>query len=149
MSRPGVRGLLLAAVLLGTGGLAAELALMEHWDSFSQWVPFAALTLALASTVALLYRATRATVASFRTAMVLLVAVGVVGVWLHYRGNAAFELEIAPGLRGLALTWKALRGAVPALAPGALVQLGLVGLIATYRHPALERGENRPQESHR
>ena len=35
------------------------------------------------------------------------------------------------------LVWKALRGATPALAPGALAQLGLLGLLYTYRHPAL------------
>ena len=43
-------------------------------------------------------------------------------------------LHMAMG--GFALVWKAMRGAVPTLAPGALVQLGLLGLIWAYDHPA-------------
>jgi hypothetical protein len=35
------------------------------------------------------------------------------------------------------LLWKVMSGAAPALAPGAMVQLGLLGLIYTFRHPAL------------
>jgi hypothetical protein len=30
-----------------------------------------------------------------------------------------------------------LRGAIPALAPGAMAQLGLLGLLVSYRHPAV------------
>ena len=32
-----------------------------------------------------------------------------------------------PALHGLDLFWSALRGATPALAPGAMAQLGLIG----------------------
>ncbi len=42
-------------------------------------------------------------------------------------------------MRGFALLWAALHGATPALAPGALAHLGLIGLATTYRHPALRR----------
>ena len=38
------------------------------------------------------------------------------------------------------LLWQAIRGKTPPLlAPGALMQLGLVGLAYTYKHPALSR----------
>ena len=40
-------------------------------------------------------------------------------------------------MRGLELVWEALKGATPALAPGAMAQLGLVGLAFAYRHPLL------------
>jgi hypothetical protein len=67
-----------------------------------------------------------------------------VGLYLHYRGNVEFALERDPSLSGARLLWKALRGATPALAPGALSQLGLLGLLYTYGHPALG---NNPRES--
>jgi hypothetical protein len=69
--------------------------------------------------------------------MVLSLVSGVLGAWLHYRGNVEFELEMEPALRGLTLFWRAMRGATPALAPGTMIQLGLVGLAYTFRHPAL------------
>ena len=74
---------------------------------------------------------------SIRTAMLLFVLAGLVGLWLHIKGNTEWELESDPAMRGLDLAWSALRGATPTLAPGALVQLGLMGLILTHDHPAL------------
>ena len=68
------------------------------------------------------------------------------GFVLHFKGNLEFELERDSGLAGIALVWKVLRGATPALAPGALVQLGLLGLVFTHRHPALDRGIHPDQD---
>jgi hypothetical protein len=39
-------------------------------------------------------------------------------------------------MAGFELIWNSLTGATPALAPGSLIPLGLVGLIAVHRHPA-------------
>jgi hypothetical protein len=50
-----------------------------------------------------------------------------------------FELEMNPSAGGTQLVWESLSGAMPALAPGTLFQLGLVGLLYTYPHPALGR----------
>jgi hypothetical protein len=44
---------------------------------------------------------------------------------------------MSPDVTGWPLFWEAIRGATPALAPGAMVQLGLIGLAFTIRHPAL------------
>jgi hypothetical protein len=74
--------------------------------------------------------------------MVLQIATAIAGLIFHYRGNVEFEIERDESLRGLALFWEAIRGATPALAPGALAQLGLVGLAFTYRHPALKDPAN-------
>jgi hypothetical protein len=71
--------------------------------------------------------------------MAACVVAGAVGFYLHMRGNFEFELESNPSLRGAALVWEALKGATPSLAPGALAQLGLLGLVAAHRHPALRR----------
>jgi hypothetical protein len=131
------RRILLALVLLGAVGLLVELALLEHFDSATQWIPLALLVVVIGATIAVGLRPAPPVVRFFQAVMVLCVVTGAVGVFLHYRGNAEFELERDGSLRGLRLFWEAIRGATPALAPGALSQLGLLGLAFTYRHPAL------------
>jgi hypothetical protein len=135
----GLRRLLLGVLLFGMIGLAAELVLLEHVESVWQWVPLAALALGFVSGAALLLRPVPAAVRAFQAMMALFVAAGVLGLYLHLRGNVEFEREMDPGVRGLALVWEALRGATPALAPGTLAHFGLLGLACTYRHPALRR----------
>jgi hypothetical protein len=58
------------------------------------------------------------------------------GILLHYRGDVEWKLEGDPSLRGLALFKAAIHGAIPLLAPGAMLQLGLLGLAVTWRYPA-------------
>jgi hypothetical protein len=135
-----LRRALLALVCFGAGGLTLDLLLLEHFESAWQWTPLALLAGVLAAAAFLLVRQPSAgAVRLFRGLMVLCVAAGVVGVYLHYRGNVEFELEREPLRGGLALFWEAMRGATPALAPAALSQLGLLGLVYTFRHPALRR----------
>jgi hypothetical protein len=67
------------------------------------------------------------------------VVAGAVGVYLHLDGNYEWALERNSSMRGGELAWEILSGATPALAPGALAQLGLLGLAFTFRHPALAR----------
>jgi hypothetical protein len=137
-----LRRLLLVVILIGVAGLAVELVLLEHTESAQQWIPFIALAAAAAVTVAVWVRPTRGVLRAFQSVMAALLVVGAVGLWLHYQGNVEWELEGDPTARGLDLAWKALRGATPTLAPGAMAQLGLVGLVAAFRHPAL-RGSPR------
>jgi hypothetical protein len=70
--------------------------------------------------------------------MVLSMVAGLVGLLLHYKGNVEFELEMYPDLSGWKLFKDSMMGATPALAPGAMLQIGLVGLAWTFRHPALK-----------
>ena len=142
-----MRRLRLGLILIGTLGLLAELLLMEHFDTWQQIVPLAALGLGLAGTLAAALRPSAPVVRIFQALMGAFILAGAAGLWLHYRGNEAFELEIAPALSGAGLIWKALRGAVPILAPGALLQLGLLGLIWSYDHPALRARATTNQES--
>jgi hypothetical protein len=135
----GLRRLLLAVLLFGMVGLAAELVLLEHMESVWQWVPLAALALGSLAGAALFLRPSPAAVRAFQGMMAIFVAAGVLGLYLHLRGNAEFEREMDPETRGWALVWEALRGATPALAPGTLAHFGLLGLALTYRHPALRR----------
>jgi hypothetical protein len=116
-----------------------ELVLLEHYEDWQQWIPLAALAAGLLAVIAVAGRPTRATVRVFQLLMLGFLVSGALGIYLHLAGNVEFELEIEPELRGLALAWNALRGATPALAPGALAQLGLLGLIAVVRHPTMRR----------
>lgn len=134
-----IRRILLALVLFGAGGLSLDLFLLEHTESLWQWIPLVILGGAFASGVAVAVRPARRTLRIFQAVMILSVVAGMLGLYLHFRGNAAFEREMDPAVRGLALFWDSLRGATPALAPGAMVQLGLLGLTYVYRHPALRR----------
>ena len=133
-----IRRLLLALVGIGAAGLEVELLLLEHFDSALQWTPLVLLGVVLGAVVLVWRRPSPATVRFFQVVMALCVAAGVVGIVLHYRGNVEFELEHEP-LHGWKLFWEAIRGATPALAPGAMAQLGLLGLVYSYRHPALRR----------
>lgn len=137
MLKASIRQLLLGLVVIGIVGLETELALLRHAESVSQWIPHIVLLLGLASTAVVFLRPGRQTLRTFQGFMLVFVIVGVLGLYLHFRGNVEFALERDPSLSGLRLLWKALRGATPALAPGALSQLGLLGLIYSYRHPAL------------
>jgi hypothetical protein len=79
--------------------------------------------------------------------MTLSVVSGLLGVFLHYRGNVEFELEHNPRATGWALFREAMMGATPALAPGVMVQIGLLGLLYAFLsvkgHP--ERSEGSTQ----
>jgi len=135
-----IRRLLLALVAIGAAGLLTELLLLEHYESIWQWAPLVLLGLVPALALAVWRRPSPRSIMSFRLLMAVCVVAGLAGFALHFKGNMEFELERDPALSGIVLAWKVLRGATPALAPGALAQLGLLGLVFTYRHPALRRG---------
>ena len=134
-----LRQLLLALVFLGIVGLEVELALLRHAESLTQWIPHVALMIGLLSTVAVYIRPGAPTLRAFQVVMLIFLVVGALGVYLHFRGNVEFALERDPSLTGTRLIWKALRGASPALAPGALAQLGLLGLLYSHGHPAISK----------
>ena len=132
------RRILLAILLVGLAGITVELLLLNHVEDFYQLVPVvlsgvAALTAALAA-----QRPSPRTVRLFQGVMALLLLSGAVGVVLHFQVTMEFQLEMDPTLAGMALFKKAIVAkAPPALAPGAMTQLGLIGLAYTFRHPAL------------
>lgn len=131
------RRVLLAILLLGLLGSEIELLLLKHTDGFWQLLPLGLMGLAL---LLLLWHALAPGPAGVRSLQILMgvfVLSGIAGVLLHYRGNVAWEQERAPGVGGWELFRHAIMGATPALAPGTLLQLGLVGLLYTYRHPSL------------
>ena len=136
-SETAVRKLVLALFLVGSAGMALELFFLEHTESLWQWLPLIALGAGILSGLVAAISPRRSTIRPFRMLMFAFLIVGLLGVLLHYQGNVEFALERDPSLRGLPLVWKVLRGATPALAPGTLAQLGLLGFIFSWRHPAL------------
>lgn len=131
----GFRSFLLLLFVIGVVGTGAELLLLGHTEDLWQWVP---LMLMAASLVTLGWRVVARGSTSlriFQGTTILCVLSGVVGLWLHYHGNAEFELEMYPALQGFELFRESVTGATPALAPGTMVELGLLGLVYTYRHP--------------
>ena len=132
-----LRQILLLLVLVGVAGLVVELLLLGHTESFNQWIPLIVLIGGTFSTLAVMFRPGYRSIRLFQWVMASFVMAGILGLYLHYRGNVEFALERYPDAGGLSLVWKALRGATPTLAPGALAQIGLLGLIYTYRHPVL------------
>jgi hypothetical protein len=137
--RYGWRGLLLAVLVFGMIGIGIELLLLEHTEEFWQWVPILLLALGIIGSAAVAIRPHRAAVRFFRLVMLLFLVSGAVGLFLHYTGNAEFELEMRPTLGGFELFQRSLMGATPALSPGTMALLGLIGLLYTYGHPALVR----------
>jgi ABC-type polysaccharide/polyol phosphate export permease len=154
-----VRALLLIIFLLGTLGTGTELLLLGHTEIPWQIVP---VLLIAASLVALIFRAAvrrapsnnagiKTRVASiwvFQVLMMLFIGSGFIGVWQHYQAKMEFKLEVNPGLSGMELFRETITGAAipPVLAPGMMIQMGLVGLALTYRQRAkinvtVQRGE--------
>ena len=132
-----IRRILLALVLLGIIGLLVELLLLEHTESATQLIPFAVLGVGLVSGTALAIRPTVRTIRIFQVVMLLFIATGLLGLVLHLRGNLEFERETDPTARGLSFIWQSLHGGIPLLAPAAMAQIGLLGLVFAFRHPSL------------
>jgi len=148
-----LRRLLLLILGLGMAGTAADLLLIEHYEDGWQAPPLVLIAVGLLVATWLAIRSARAgwiAVLLLRVTMVLFVCAGILGVLLHYNGNREFQTELDPSVAGWPLFVKVMTAkAPPALAPGVMVQLGLLGLVYTYRHPALlaQRGPLAPTSS--
>jgi len=133
-----LRAYLLITLMVGICGTSIELLLLGHFDSVTQLIP---LILLLLGAIVVGWHAARpqgVTVRAVQIVMVLFVVSGAVGVVLHLRGNAEFLLEVTPSMAGFELFRKTMTGATPALAPGSMTLLGVVGLLHSYRHPSLD-----------
>ena len=134
-----VRRLLILLLIAGMLGIGADLLLLGHYENAWQTIPLGLLTLGLAAAAAALVGGGLWTVAGLRVVMALFICAGMLGIGLHYGGTSEAQRELDPNLEGWSLFVKAVTmKAPPALAPAAMIQLGLLGLLSTYRHPALE-----------
>jgi hypothetical protein len=128
-----IRTVILAVLMFGMAGLLAELALIAHYEDATQWIPLALLAAGLVFVVLDLVLPRAWTQLLIQLTMVLMVAAGVLGVYFHFNGSREFQLEMDPQMRGTALVWHVLQAkSPPTLAPGSMVQLGILGLGYAY-----------------
>lgn len=141
-----LRRVVLAVFLLGVVGTGAELLLLDHTEDYRQLVPLGLFGLSLLILASLVLYRRAWCIRFFRGLMVAFVASGFVGLYLHINANVEFELEMYPSMEGIELAWESLRGAIPALAPGTMVYLGLLGFGFTLRHPLLAGASSTGEE---
>jgi hypothetical protein len=121
-------------LVLGFIGTETELLLLEHYDDPWQFVPLLLIVLGLAALLWYTKRRHATSLRAFRIVMVLFIIAGFAGLVLHFRGAVEFQLETDPAMGKWELVKKVMRvKAPPVLAPGVMLQLGLIGL--TYALP--------------
>jgi hypothetical protein len=135
-----LRTLLLALLTFGMAGMGGELVAMGHYEEGRMLIPLALLGAGLVTVTWHWFERGAASLKVLRAVLVAMFVAGLVGIVLHYQGNMEFQKDVNPDLAGWALVAKVLHAKVPpALAPGTMSQLALLGLIYTFRHPALRR----------
>lgn len=139
-----LRTFVLVALIFGLVGMSADLVALKHFEDPWQLVPLALFALALGTLAWFGLGGGAASLRLLRVLMVLAIVAGLVGVVLHYRGNLEFQMEIDPSQHGWALFKEIIHAkAPPALAPGSMIELGLLGIAFTFRHPALRPSAGR------
>ena len=140
-------GFLRFIFVLGVVGTLAELLLLGHIEDLWQQIPVVLLALGLVIFGWVQFSDTPISRKAFSGVMGLFLVSGLVGIGLHYRSNTEFELEMYPSLEGISLFWESMKGAIPALAPGAMVMLALIGYMITYKTNNTKRSENEKVET--
>jgi len=132
-----MRGWLLAILIIEMIGTGAELLLIAHYEDPWQWLPIVLIALSLLALVWFGLAPGAVALRSLQLMMLLFMVSGGIGMVQHLRAKAAFQREVNPALQGAELYWAAMQSvAPPALAPGVMIQMGLLGLLWMYRHPA-------------
>jgi hypothetical protein len=126
------RRVVLVILMLGMAGIFVELLLAEHFEDAWQVIPLILLVLGVAAVAWHAIGPSSSSARTLRTLMTLFVLSGCLGVFLHYRGNVEFEREQNPRATRWTLFREAMMGATPALAPGVMIQLGLLGLLYAF-----------------
>lgn len=135
-----LRRVLAGILLLGMSGTFVELLLLQHDEDALQFVPLVLLAVGIAAVAWHAWTDSMFAAVVVRGLMALFLASGLAGVYFHYSANVEFQREGDPTLGGAELVRRVLQAKVPpALAPGVMVQLGLIGLAYTYRSKEQER----------
>jgi hypothetical protein len=130
------RRFVLGIFVLGLAGVSAELLLQDHNETLAQAIPLLLAGLAVVSLTHVLVSGSVRSIRGFRLVMGLVALSGVVGSGLHVRASMEFQREMDPSSSYYVQFTKAVRAkAPPALAPGAMILLGLVGLLFTVKQP--------------
>ena len=125
--------IILCVLTLGMVGLLAELLLISHYEDATQWIPLVLLAGGLIALAVDLVFGRSWTQLAVQLTMVLVVAAGALGIYFHFHGSREFQLEMDPQMGGANLVWHVMRAkSPPTLAPGSMVQLGILGLGYSY-----------------
>jgi hypothetical protein len=136
-----LRGWLLAVLVIGLLGTVTELVLLEHYEQPLQFVPLVLIAAALATIVWHLMRRDAASLNALLVVMALFVLAGFAGIAAHFVGSAEYQLELDASMNTWELLEKVMRAkAPPVLAPGMMLQLGLLGLAYAYSDRRYRRG---------
>jgi NO-binding membrane sensor protein with MHYT domain len=128
-----LRRWVLGVLVVGLIGTETELVLLEHYEEPWQFVPLLLIAFAVAI---LTWHVKRRDLRSRRALTGLMIAflvAGFAGLVLHFRGAAEFQLETNPAIGRWDLIKQVMTAkAPPVLAAGAMLQLGLLGLVYTF-----------------
>jgi hypothetical protein len=120
-------------IVLGLIGTMTELVLLEHDEKALQFVP---LVLMVLGAVTLAWYAMAKSTTSLRALQIvmgLFVLSGFAGMAAHFNGSMEYQLELNPDLDMSELLDKIIHAkAPPLLAPGMMIQMGLLGLAYAY-----------------
>jgi hypothetical protein len=124
---------LIGVLVLGLVGTVTELLLLEHYEKPLQFVPLVLIVAAFAVLFWHMRRSGEQSLRWLKIVRALFVLSGFVGVAAHFEGSAEFQLELDPSIS----TWELIKKIVhaqapPLLAPGMMLQLGLIGLAYVY-----------------
>lgn len=111
-------------------GLVLELLLIGHYDSFWQYFPLISLGLGVISILPVVK-----SLVIVKLFYLVTILTGVLGVFLHLKSNWEFILEVYQDIECYKLISKSFTGAIPALAPGTLIPIGLLGFLLLHLKP--------------
>ena len=130
-----LRKWILGILVLGLVGTVTELVLLGHYEQPLQLVPVMLIAIALAALIWHAMRRDAASLTALLIVMALFVLASVVGFVAHFHGSAEFQIELNPSIGTWELVEKVLHAkAPPLLAPGMMMQLGLLGLAYVFSH---------------
>ena len=128
-----LRRWVLALLVFGLVGTVVELLLLSHYEQPMQLVPVALIVIALGIIAWHVLRHDVASLRALQLVMALFLVAGFAGVVAHFNGSVEFQLELNPDMSNWELIEKVLRAkAPPVLAPGMMLQFGLLGLAYVY-----------------
>jgi hypothetical protein len=107
--------------------------LLEHYEQPLQFVPLVLIVAAVAAIAWQVMRNDAGNLRALEVIMMLFVLSGFAGIAAHFHGSAEFQLDLNPSMTAWELMEKVMRAkAPPLLAPGMMLQLGLLGLAYVY-----------------
>ena len=137
-----LRRWILGVLVLGLLGTVTELVLLEHYEQPLQFVPLVLIAAAVAVLIWEFRQHDAASRRAVQIVMALFVLAGFVGFVAHFYGSAEYQLELNPEMSNWELMEKVLRAkAPPLLAPGMMLQLGLLGLAYMFSDSRFRRSE--------